>query len=226
MVQSVKRFKTMEELNEAMVNFLLNYFKRDKPIFTFCLSGGNSPRKLYERIALERDFPWEKIHIFLGDERYVPYDSPLSNYGMIHDSLIKRIRIPRENVHMIRTDLPIEEAAKDYESTLRKFFDDENPTFDVLFLGMGKDGHTASIFPGSPLMYEEKKWVAWAEARLDPFVKRITLTFPLLNRSSNTFILAGGREKSSLIDKFFYPKSDYPVAMVRSEHLEIMIYEE
>ncbi|BBJ28407.1 6-phosphogluconolactonase [Athalassotoga saccharophila] len=221
MVQrTVNRFKSIEDMNEAILNFLSQYFKKDQ-IFTLCLAGGNTPKKLYERMALE-NFPWERIHLFWGDERYVPYDDPRSNYGMAYDSLIKFIKIPPQNVHKIRTDLPLEDAVKDYEETLRSFFDD-GPTFDILFLGMGKDGHTASIFPNSPLIHEEKRWVVFTEAGLEPFVERITLTFPVLNRSKNTFILAGGREKIRTLENL---SNEMPVNMVRSDHLEIMIYEE
>ncbi|HEU24288.1 MAG TPA: 6-phosphogluconolactonase [Mesoaciditoga lauensis] len=222
MVQrTVKRFKSIEDVNEAILKFLSQYFKKDQKIFTLCLSGGKTPQKLYERMAFE-NFPWEKIHLFWGDERYVPYDDPRSNYKMAYDSLIRMINIPSQNVHKIRTDLSPEDAVKDYEETLRSFFDD-GPTFDILFLGMGRDGHTASIFPNSPLIHEKRRWVAFTEAKLEPFVDRITLTFPVINRSKNIFILAGGREKIRALENF---SDEIPVNMVRSEHLEVMIYEE
>ncbi len=223
MVQRIlKRFKNVESMNEAILEFLFQYFKRDQKFFTICLAGGNTPRELYKKMALE-DFPWERIHLFWGDERYVPYDDSRSNYRMVYESLIRTINIPPQNVHKIRADLPIEDAVRDYEETLRSFFDD-GPTFDILFLGMGRDGHTASIFPNSSLIHEDKKWVALAEAKLEPFVERITLTFPVINRSKNTFIMAGGREKLQVLDRVF--SDEIPINMVRSDHLEVMIYEE
>src|ERR1700684_72399 len=121
--------------------------------FAIALSGGHTPSKMYALWAQNEKYrtetPWDKVHLFWGDERYVPKDDPLSNYRMTRETLIDDVPIPAANVHALRTELPTpEEAAKAYEEELRKFFGDGPPAFDLQLLGLGIEGHTASIFPG------------------------------------------------------------------------------
>src|SRR5258707_9869705 len=120
--------------------------------FSFALSGGNTPRSVYSLLATEhKQLPWNRIHIFFGDERHVPPDDPESNFRMASESLLSKVPIPQKNIHRIRTELDADAAAKQYEQELREFFqqfDHGWPRFDLILLGLGDDGHTASLFPG------------------------------------------------------------------------------
>src|SRR5580700_2085427 len=131
--------------------------------FAVCLSGGSTPQRLYERLAMPpiaSRFPWRRTHWFWGDERFVPHDHPDSNYRMARDALLSRVPIPGDNIHAIPTEgLSPEQAAAAYETTLKRFHDaemlsPERPLFDVTLLGIGEDGHTASLFPGQPALQE------------------------------------------------------------------------
>ncbi|HUO35081.1 MAG TPA: 6-phosphogluconolactonase [Candidatus Acidoferrum sp.] len=171
--------------------------------FAIALSGGHTPANLYSLWA-QRDHsstPWDRIHLFWGDERFVPPDDPLSNYRMIRESLISRVPIPAANVHPFRTELPTPEAAAaDYESTLRAFFASAPPQFDVQLMGLGGEGHTASLFPGSPGLQEKTRWVMAVQAPAKP-PNRLTFTPVVLNQGRNTYFLVAGAEKRDIIEK-------------------------
>ncbi len=143
--------------------------------------------------------PWERVHLFWGDERYVPHDDPASNYRMARESLIAHVPIPAENVHPMPTDLPQpEKAAEAYEAELRRFFGTGAPGFDLQLLGLGVEGHTASLFPGSPALEEKERWVAAVVAPAKP-PQRLTLTLPVLNQGRNTLFLVTGADKRPIV---------------------------
>ncbi len=176
----------------------------DRGFFTFALAGGNTPRLLYESLASEYAdrIPWHSVHLFWGDERYVPMDHPESNYAMAFQTLISKISIPLENVHRIPTEIePLEKAAASYEDELRKILLDsgENAishSFDLILLGVGEDGHTASLFPGDLALKEKKRWVLPVYAPSSYSIRpRITLTLPLINNSNNIFFLVSGAKR-------------------------------
>ena len=163
------------------------------------LAGGNTPRRVYELLATERfkdRVEWPRVHLFFGDERAVPPDHPDSNYRMAHEALISRVPIPATNVRRITGEGDAEENARSYEAELRAFFAGRPwPRFDLVFLGMGEDGHTASLFPGSEALHENSKWVvATRSEALDQ--ARITLTLPVLNRAAQVVFLVTGKEKA------------------------------
>lgn len=172
------------------------------------LSGGSTPRRLYELLAgppFSGAFPWERVHWFWGDERFVPRDDPRSNYRMAREALLGRAPIPPGNIHPIPTEgMPPAAAAAQYEETLRSFygaprFDPARPLFAVTLLGLGPDGHTASLFPGSPVLGERERWVAAAaDAKAEP---RITLTYPALDSSRHAAFLVSGEEKRSAFER-------------------------
>ncbi len=172
--------------------------------FSIALSGGHTPRRLYELLAEggAAKLPWERIHLFWGDERFVPPDDPASNFAMVKEALLKRIAIPPGNLHPVPTGLgsPFEAAAA-YEEELRAFFADEGePAFDLALLGLGGEGHTASLFPGSPALAEQDAWVAAAEA--PPGVvprRRITLTLRGLSAARAIWFLVAGAEKAPVV---------------------------
>jgi 6-phosphogluconolactonase len=175
---------------------------REHGCFSVALSGGNTPRSVYSLLAGEHaQLPWDRIHIFFGDERLVPPDDPDSNFRMASESLLSKVSIPRENVHRIHTELGADAAAKEYEQELRKFFkliDHDWPRFDLIFLGLGDDGHTASLFPGSKALTEASSMVTanWV-GKLQTF--RITLTFPVLNHASEVVFLVSGASKAQIL---------------------------
>ena len=186
-----------------------------------CLSGGSTPKALNALWA--RDYassmPWKQIHLFWGDERYVPHDDPHSNYRMARETLISHVAIPPENINPMPTDYPNPDtAAREYGAILRQFFG-ARPEFDILFLGVGTEGHTASLFPGSPALDESQRWVVAAEVPADP-PKRLSLTYPVINKSPNVFFLVAGAEKREIFQTIRRdsggPTSAYPAARVEA----------
>ena len=180
---------------------------RAKGRFTVALSGGSTPRGLYTLLASEgapyrSRVPWGRTHFFWGDERHVPADHPESNFRMVHEALLSRAPVPAENIHRIRAENPdAETAARDYETSLRDFFGlkaGEPPRFDLVLLGMGADGHTASIFPGTGVIAEADRLVAasWVEKFS---AHRITLTPPVLNNAACVLFVVGGAEKADAL---------------------------
>ncbi len=165
------------------------------------LSGGETPRRTYEILARlhsnDRHF-WKDVHFFWGDERCVPPDDERSNQRMARRALLDDIAVPTEHIHPIHCgDSPVDDAVN-YESVLRVFFGDRLPIFDVLLLGLGEDGHTASIFPGSKALEEKERWVVEAHRYGDDF-HRVTLTLPVLNRAALTIFLVAGRSKAHIL---------------------------
>jgi 6-phosphogluconolactonase len=192
------------------------------------LSGGNTPRTLHRLVAEDyaEDIPWSKIHLFWGDERCVPRDHLDSNYAQAFETLISRVPIPPENVHPIPVEIePLEQAAQEYEQQLRRFFQPpegrEDPLSpDLILLGVGRDGHTASLFPGNPVLDEDQRWVRAVPCPPQEAPHpRITLTLPFINRARHVFFLACGEEKRSVVrsiaDK--HPRAGhlYPAARVK-----------
>ena len=185
--------------------------------FTVALSGGSTPRVLHKMLA-EKPFseriPWDRTHIFWVDERCVPVDDLSSNYGTAKRDLLSRVPIPRENIHPMAGDLPPDEGARKYQEILTDFFklkEGRFPVFDLISLGIGRDGHTASIFPGQAALQEKKKLVVHVKGG-DPFVDRITLTLPVLNRGRNIVFLVSGKGKAEIVRTIFEDGPDPPPA--------------
>jgi len=188
-------------------------------LFTVALSGGSTPRRLYQLLAEPPYlpmFPWSRTHWFWGDERFVPPDDPLSNYRMAREALLSRAPIPTGNIHPIPTvGLGPDAAATAYEHELKSAygaerFDPAPPLFDVTLLGLGPEGHTASLFPGTAVLAERDRWVAAvvgakAEAR-------ITLTYPALDSSRNAAFLVAGKEKQEIFARLQRGDKDLPAA--------------
>ncbi len=172
--------------------------------FTVALAGGNTPRDVYRLLASDEYAPmvdWVHTQIFWGDERSVPQGDPENNGRMARETLLNHVPIPVNNIHRIQSQLPPEDAAQDYEKTLRDYFAARGlnqPRFDLVLLGMGAEGHTASLFPHSPLLTERQRWVAavYVEAMR---MWRITLTPPALNAASKVIFLVAGEEKAQAI---------------------------
>ncbi len=199
---------------------------RERDLFTVVLAGGSTPKNLYALLAdwnepFRARLPWHKIHLFWGDERHVAADHPDSNYRMVQEAMLERVPIPTENVHRIRSEnADAAKAADDYEQVLREFFgltEGHLPSFDLSLLGMGPDGHTASIFPGTDVINEKSRLVAapWVK-KLNGY--RITLTPPVLNNSAFTLLLVSGKEKAETLREALqgiYQPDRFPVQIIK-----------
>lgn len=199
--------------------------------FSWVLSGGSTPRRLYELLAeepaLRGAFPWERTRFFWGDERYVPPDHPESNFGMSWEAMLSRVPAPPGNLHRWRTELPPEEAAAAYEATLREVFGlaaGERPRLDLVLMGLGEDGHTASLFPGSAALAERERLAVavWVE-KLAAW--RLTLTVPVFNRARCFLFLVAGAAKAAALRAARAPEGDpnrTPARLIRPEDGELI----
>jgi 6-phosphogluconolactonase len=201
--------------------------------FTVALSGGLTPRGLYELLASDsykERIPWSKVHFFWGDERCVAPDHPDSNYRMAREALLARISIPVENIHRMAGEKEPAAAARDYENELKKFFhlaDGALPRFDLILLGLGEEGHTASLFPGSAALAESKRMVA-AHYVEKLKAHRLTLTLPVLNHGAEVVFLVAGSNKAEIVKEVLAGGGvppELPAARVRpfNGHLAWMV---
>lgn len=186
--------------------------------FTVALSGGSTPKTLYSLLATMPEIPWKKIYLFFGDERDVAPDDPESNYRMVSEALFSKAPIPKENIFRVHTEMKdAQAAALAYEETILKVFalkPGEFPRFDLVFLGMGPDGHTASLFPGSSAASEMQRVVVanWVE-KFKTY--RITFTFPVLNNAACVTFLASGPDKEPMVRQILGEnRKDLPSARV------------
>ena len=187
---------------EIMVGLAQEKLK-SKESFAVALSGGSTPKNMFVILAndaaLREQMPWDRVHFFWGDERHVPPDHADSNYRMANEAMLSKVPVPSENIHRIRAENPdAGMAAEDYEHELRIFFElevEQLPVFDCVFLGMGPDGHTASLFPGTKALHERERLVVsnWVD-KFEFF--RITLTAPVLNNADVIIFLVSGEEKA------------------------------
>lgn len=170
--------------------------KQDK--FTFVVTGGNSPKRLYELLAgspYKERIEWNKVHIFWGDERAVPFTDERNNARMTYEHLLNKVPVVKENVHIMRTDIEPQQSAVEYEKILHDYFGEMGKSFDLVLSGMGDDGHTLSLFPGTAVVHEKKLWVdAFYLAPQQMF--RITLTAPIVNRATKVAFLTFGSGKA------------------------------
>jgi 6-phosphogluconolactonase len=194
------------ELSRSAAELLVDLSKRAvraEKRCTIALSGGSTPKDVFALLAddakLRAEFPWKDAHFFWGDERHVPPDHPESNYRMAHDAMLSKAPVPSANVHRIKAENPdAAVAARDYERELRRFFQlsaGRPPRLDVALMGMGSEGHTASLFPGTKALGEKKKLVVsnWV-GKL--YTDRITMTAPVFNQARNVVFLVAGDDKA------------------------------
>lgn len=169
--------------------------------FRVALSGGGTPRRCYELLAsapFREQVPWTAVEIFWGDERCVAPDDPRSNARMAREALLKQVPLPSEQIHPMFSFGDPATAARDYEQLLGDFFGEKEPSFDLVLLGLGEDGHTASLFPGSPALEEKERWVRVTQ-RPEEEIFRLTLTLPLLNRATQVVFLVAGDSKTAIL---------------------------
>jgi 6-phosphogluconolactonase len=222
----VRRLATPQDLFQAAADEVLHAAteaieKRGR--FTIALSGGSTPKSLYSLIAANAatSVDWQKVFFFWGDERHVGPKDPESNFRMVEESLFSRISVPPGNIFRVPSENPDADAAADaYEKTMRKFFETapgEFPRFDVILLGMGPDGHTASLFPETAALKEKSRWVVanWVEKLR---THRITLTLPVLNQARLVAFLVSGTDKAAALHEVLEgkaPGEKYPSKLVQ-----------
>ncbi len=179
--------------------------------FAVALSGGSTPKALYALLArgeYRSRIDWSRLHLFWGDERCVPPDHPESNFGMVYESLLSGVKIPSENVHRMAGEKEPKIAAAEYEAELRKFFNPTGlPGFDLILLGLGEDGHTASLFPGSAAVEEKKRWVATVYVETLK-AHRLTFTLPVINAAAQVTFLVTGESKRAIVKQLLGREAD------------------
>ena len=194
-------YKDGEALSVAAAKWIADRITdtlKTKDRFTIALSGGSTPKRLHELLAqapYKETLAWSKLHVFWGDERAVPFDDSRNNAKMAYDTLLDFVPVPASQIHVMRTDITPEQSAIEYEKILHEYFDKTPYSFDLVLLGMGDDGHTLSLFPGMPIVHEEKAWAKsfWLQAQ-DMY--RITLTKTIVNKSACVAFLTAGTAKA------------------------------
>jgi 6-phosphogluconolactonase len=216
----LKIFSSPKDLARAAAE----YFVARSPK-TVALSGGSTPKLLFELMADEpfrEQIAWSSIHFFWSDERHVPPDHPDSNYRTANEAMLSRVPVATSNVHRIPGENPnATEAASEYEQTLIEITRQSLPRLDLILLGLGTDGHTASIFPGSEVLHETTRLVAapWVE-KFQTY--RITLTLPLLNNGASVVFLVSGAEKAKIVKEVLDGPEKYPSQAVKPTNGELL----
>lgn len=211
-----------ELMARRVAGWIIDLANEKQGNFSICLSGGSTPELFYRHLAdpdYRNRFPWSRAHWFFGDERFVPHDDALSNYRMVHEALLSRAPVPPGNIHAIPTEgMAPDTAAAAYEGELKTFYgadrlDPARPLFDVNLLGLGPDGHTASLFPGNSVLGERERWVC-AVVGAKPEA-RITLTYPALDSSAHAAFLVTGNDKRAIFGRLRRGDASLPAAGIR-----------
>ena len=234
MAEPVKRrvsvFRNRKELSRSAADTLVEMVfqtLKEKDHFSFVLSGGTTPQIFYQMLAGEyRDrIPWDHIHLYWGDERYVPQRDPASNFRLFHEAVLQFVHVPLGNIHPMPTHRSDpRKAADDYEAYMRTQFSGEWPRFDAVLLGMGTDGHTASLFPGSTALDEKRRWVVATEVPAQPST-RLTLTLRAINAARHVCFLISGGEKSEVLQQILTGPADaakYPASGVQPDRGDLV----
>ena len=216
-------YKNPDELSYAVAKWIADIIAatlRHQDRFTIALSGGSTPKALHKILAAspyKEQIDWSKLHIFWGDERAVPFTDDRNNAKMAYDTLLNFVPIPPYHIHVMRTDIAPEGSAVEYEKILHMYFDNTALSFDLVLLGMGDDGHTLSLFPGTAAVHEEKAWtIAFFLRTQDMY--RITLTKTIVNRAARIAFLTTGSSKAHALKEVLqgaYNPDLYPSQEIR-----------
>lgn len=210
-----------EELAQRAARWVTDLAAASRQRFAICLSGGSTPRRLYQLLAdapYRERMPWDRVHWFWGDERFVPWDHPDSNYRMARQALLAHVPAPVQNIHGIHTAGAPAAAAHAYQQALQSYYgadvlDPVRPLFDVVLLGLGPDGHTASLFPGTGVLDERQRWVAEVVGAKPE--ARISLTYPPLESSRHAAFLVAGADKREALARALAGDPELPAARLR-----------
>jgi len=207
-------YKTADETIKGLGDYFVQTVKtviQEKGSCSVVLSGGNSPKKLYELLALSdygRQIDWDKIYFFFGDERYVPFNDPENNGNMVKKALFEPLMIPDANIFYINTAVPPEESAKKYSQRILSYFKNSPVRFDLILLGLGNNGHTASLFPHSPVL-KEKKALVGAVYIEELSSYRITMTAAIINEAHAIAFLVYGDAKANAVHDVLEGEKDF-----------------
>jgi 6-phosphogluconolactonase len=224
----VRVFDTADSLAETMaqeIAELLVEAVRRRGSASIALAGGQTPRSVYRHLAARHgeDVPWQQVHFYWGDERLVAPDDERSNHRMARESLLDALPVRPDRVYPMPSGIAPDRAAAEYEKTLRARFATEGPDFDLVLLGVGEDGHTASLFPHSAVLRESSRWVAAAMAPVDPR-HRLTLTLPALTHAETIFMLAVGASKAEAIRRALQgdASDECPASLLRTARARLV----
>ncbi|MEO7982752.1 MAG: 6-phosphogluconolactonase [Bacteroidota bacterium] len=209
-------WKNAEALSVAAAHFFVANCHRciaKKGRFVVALSGGNTPKMFFQllaSVAFSRNISWKNVFLFWSDERFVPHTDPESNYRMAKENLLTHIQIPAENIFPVPVNTGPKEDATEYEAVIRKFFNHKKPVFDWLLLGLGDDGHTASLFPQTAILREKKRWIkeVWVESKQN---WRISFTLSLINKAAQVVFIVAGKEKAPVVATILQRKKTRPL---------------
>ena len=226
----IEIFANAQELARGAAEYLVarsGEAVAQKGFFTVALSGGSTPKALFQLLAdpdepFHTQVPWTRAHFFWSDERHVPPDHPDSNYRMAHEAMLSRVPVPESNVHRVHSENPdANAAAAEYEQTILQLTKQTLPQLDLILLGLGPDGHTASIFPGSEVLHETKRLVAapWVE-KFNAY--RITMTLPLLNNGAAVLFLVSAAEKAEIVKQVIEGPKLFPAQHVEPTHGQVI----
>ncbi len=227
MNNAIHQYRTVSEVNRGLAEWLVTDIQQvlhNQDRYTIALSGGSTPKSFYELLAKEyaSKIDWSRVHVFFDDERYVPFDDERNNAAMVDRTLLQHINIPAGQVHFMQTNVSPLESAQAYEALLHQYFDGQPYTFNLVLLGMGDDGHTLSLFPGTDVVNERSKWVS--EVLIDDARNyRITLTEPVVNRADKVIFLITGQGKAQMLQKVINgPANLFPSQLIQPVSKNLM----
>ena len=225
----IEVYPDLESLSRAAAAFLVaqaNQAVAARGRFSVALSGGGTPRRTYELLAappLVDQAPWDRMHVFWGDERCVPLDDPRSNARLAREAWLDHVPVPPHQIHPLVCGPAPAAAAREYEAELRSFFAGGPPRLDLVLLGLGDNGHTASLFPGTPVLKEQERWAA-AVYVADQDLHRVTLTAPFINRAAVVAFLVAGKGKAAVVREVLHGPRDprrLPAQLIEPQNGEL-----
>lgn len=219
----VRQFQNSESLAYACADAFHSIYRKAiavKGHFRVALAGGSTPTSLYQLLAGDEykpKFDWKSVHLYWGDERCLPPDHPENNYRSAFEHLVDRLPIHEGNIYRMPGELDSETGALEYERLLYRSFSCKTPVFDLILLGVGEDGHVASLFPGDPALSERKRWVlpVHHDKPPQPLVDRLTLTYPVLNFARNIIFIVSGERKAQILWRILVEREQLPAALVK-----------
>ena len=239
--------QNIDELSQQAAEWMVESIHKTLQLqdrFTIALSGGSTPKKLHLLLASDQfknKIDWQKLHVFWGDERYVPFNDDRNNAKMAFDTLLNHVPVPKSEIHIMRTDIDPGDSAKEYESILKGYFPQaasedlshhsplnthasKSSTFDLALLGLGDNAHTLSLFPGEAVVHEKNHWVRSVFVK-ELNMQRITLTAPVVNLSRRIAFLVSGQDKAEAVAHILsdnYNPDLYPAQVIKPVHGELL----
>lgn len=222
-------FDNKEIMSDKLAQWICDIISKtlkNQEFFSLVLSGGETPKLLYQKLASDKfrnKINWQRIHFFWGDERVVPFNDDRNNAKMAYDILLDHVDIPADQVHIMRTDIEPNFAVAEYRKLLHTFFKSTTISFDLVLLGMGDDGHTLSLFPGSPIIKEHTHWVNSVYNEKQEMY-RITLMPRIVNKSSNIAFMVDGSKKAKVLQQVLegeYKPEKFPAQIIKPENGEL-----